>query len=160
MAAAADYYRTNVQRRGILGHISFGVRSYETSKQFYTEIFKPFGIELVFDDPVRKILGYGLDAQHEVFNIFERGEDATRQERTPILHSTLQVEPVWMRSSRRGFAMEARVMENLGYGRIMEKTIMQLFFLIQMAFDWKVFFRIQKGNYEPRPVWLSLTWHA
>jgi catechol 2,3-dioxygenase-like lactoylglutathione lyase family enzyme len=73
---AADYYRTNVQRRGILGHISFGVRSYDASKQFYTEIFKPFGIELVFDDPIRKILGYGLDAQHEVFNVFERGEDA------------------------------------------------------------------------------------
>jgi catechol 2,3-dioxygenase-like lactoylglutathione lyase family enzyme len=76
MMAAADYYRTNTQRRGVLGHISFGVRSYETSKQFYTAIFKPFGIELVFDDPVRKILGYGLDAQHEVFNVFERGEDA------------------------------------------------------------------------------------
>jgi catechol 2,3-dioxygenase-like lactoylglutathione lyase family enzyme len=73
---AADYYRTNVHRRGVLGHMSFGVRSYETSKKFYTAIFKPFGIELVFDDPVRKILGYGLDAQHEVFNIFERGVDA------------------------------------------------------------------------------------
>jgi predicted lactoylglutathione lyase len=33
-------------------------------------------MELVFDDPVRKILGYGLDAQHEAFNIFERGDDA------------------------------------------------------------------------------------
>jgi catechol 2,3-dioxygenase-like lactoylglutathione lyase family enzyme len=72
----ADYYRTNVQRRGVLGHVSFGVRLYETSKQFYTAILKPFGIELVFDDPVRKISGYGLDAQHEAFNIFERGEEA------------------------------------------------------------------------------------
>jgi catechol 2,3-dioxygenase-like lactoylglutathione lyase family enzyme len=74
--AIADYYRTNIHRRGILGHVSFGVRSYETSKQFYTAIFKPFGMELVFDDPVRKILGYGLDAQHEAFSIFERGHDA------------------------------------------------------------------------------------
>ncbi len=74
--AAADYYRTNVHRRGILGHVSFGVHSYETSKQFYTAIFQPFGIELVFDDPVRKILGYGVDAEHEVFNVFESGEDA------------------------------------------------------------------------------------
>jgi catechol 2,3-dioxygenase-like lactoylglutathione lyase family enzyme len=74
--AAADYYRTNAHRRGILGHVSFGVRSYEISKKFYTAVFKPFGIELVFDDPARKILGYGLDAQHEVFNIFERGDDS------------------------------------------------------------------------------------
>jgi len=76
MVAPADYYRTNVHRRGVSGHVSFGVRFYEASKQFYTAIFKPFGIELVFDDPVRKILGYGLDAEHEVFNIFERGGDA------------------------------------------------------------------------------------
>jgi len=74
--AAADYYRTNAHRRGILGHVSFGVRSYEISKKFYTAVFKPFGIELVFDDHARKILGYGLDAQHEVFNIFERGDDS------------------------------------------------------------------------------------
>jgi catechol 2,3-dioxygenase-like lactoylglutathione lyase family enzyme len=74
--ANADYCRTNIQRRGILGHVSFGVRSYKTSKQFYTAIFKPFGRELVFDDAVRKIMGYGLDAQHEVFNVFERGENA------------------------------------------------------------------------------------
>jgi catechol 2,3-dioxygenase-like lactoylglutathione lyase family enzyme len=69
-----DYYRTNPHRKGILGHVSFGVRSYEASKQFYTAIFKPFGVDLVFDDPVRKILGYGLDAQHEAFNIFERAD--------------------------------------------------------------------------------------
>jgi len=74
-ATAADYYRTNSKRRGLLGHLSFGVRSYSASKT-YTALLKPFDIHLVFDDPVRKILGYGLDADHEVINIFERGEEA------------------------------------------------------------------------------------
>jgi catechol 2,3-dioxygenase-like lactoylglutathione lyase family enzyme len=73
---AADYYRTNANRRGLLGHISFGVRSYEISKKFYTALLKPFGVNLVYDDPARKILGYGIDADHEVVNVFERGEEA------------------------------------------------------------------------------------
>jgi len=61
----ADYYRNNPQRRGVLGHVSFGVRSYEISKKFYSVIFAPFGISLVFNDSDRKVLGYGLDAEHE-----------------------------------------------------------------------------------------------
>lgn len=73
----ADYKRTNLQPRGsILGHVSFGVRSYEISKKFYTAIFKALGVSLVFDNPDRKILGYGFDEEHEVVNIFERGGDA------------------------------------------------------------------------------------
>jgi len=72
----ANYYNSNPQRRGFLGHLSFGVRSYETSKSFYTALLKPFGVELVYDNPDRRILGYGFDADHEMFNIFERGDDA------------------------------------------------------------------------------------
>ncbi|KAE8441470.1 hypothetical protein EG329_004926 [Mollisiaceae sp. DMI_Dod_QoI] len=73
---AAEYYLTNPNRRGLLGHVSFGVESYETSKIFYTALLKSFGVELVYDDPVRKILGYGFDVDHEVINIFERGDEA------------------------------------------------------------------------------------
>ncbi|CZR58525.1 uncharacterized protein PAC_08417 [Phialocephala subalpina] len=72
----AEYYRTNPGRRGLLGHVSFGVVSYEISKRFYTALLKPFGVDLVFDDPDRKILGYGIDADHEVVNIFEHGSEA------------------------------------------------------------------------------------
>lgn len=73
---AATYYETNTNKRGLLGHVSFGVRSYEASKKFYSAIFNAFGVSLVYDDPARKILGYGPDAQHELINIFERGEAA------------------------------------------------------------------------------------
>lgn len=73
---AAEYYRTNPHRRGLLGHVSFGVQSYEVSKKFYTALLQPFDVKLVYDSPTRKILGYGFDADHEVLNIFERGDDA------------------------------------------------------------------------------------
>ena len=71
-----EYYRTNPKRRGLLGHVSFGVRSYEASKKFYTESLRPFGVELVYDNPDQKILGYGFDADSEILNMFERGEAA------------------------------------------------------------------------------------
>ncbi|KAF4630114.1 hypothetical protein G7Y89_g8028 [Cudoniella acicularis] len=73
---AADYYRTNPARRGLLGHVSFGVKSYTASKTFYTALLSPFGVQIVFEDPTRKILGFGLDSDREVINIFERGEEA------------------------------------------------------------------------------------
>ena len=75
-AMGSDYYRTNPQRRSLLGHVSFGVYSYEISKKFYTEVLRPFGVELVYDNPDRKILGYGFDVDHELLNVFERGEAA------------------------------------------------------------------------------------
>lgn len=50
--------------------------SYETSKKFYTAVLKPFGVDLVYNDPSRKILGYGFDTDHEAINIFERGTEA------------------------------------------------------------------------------------
>lgn len=73
---AVEYYRTNPNRRGLLGHVSFGVQSYDISKTFYTAVLKPFGVELVYDNPTQRILGYGIDADHEIFNIFEQGNDA------------------------------------------------------------------------------------
>lgn len=73
---AAEYYLTNTKRRGLLGHVSFGVRSYDVSKKFYNAILAPFGVKLVYDDSVRKIMGYGFDVDHEMINIFERGEAA------------------------------------------------------------------------------------
>lgn len=74
--ATAEFQRNNLKSRSILGHVSFGVRSYETSKNFYTAILEPLGVSLVFDNADRKILGYGLDKDHEVVNVFERGEAA------------------------------------------------------------------------------------
>lgn len=66
-----------------LGHISIGVRSYDVSKAFYTAILAPLGLKLVYDseadDPGKKAvrtLGYGPDADHELLNIFEFGDDA------------------------------------------------------------------------------------
>jgi catechol 2,3-dioxygenase-like lactoylglutathione lyase family enzyme len=73
---AAEYYHTNPTRRGLLGHVSFGVKSYAASKTFYTALLFPFGVQLVFEDPIRKILGFGLDSDHEIVNIYERGEAA------------------------------------------------------------------------------------
>lgn len=63
-------------KSGLLGHISFGVRSYEVSKRFYTALLKPLGADLVFDDPDRKILGYGFDPDNEIINVFESGLSA------------------------------------------------------------------------------------
>jgi predicted lactoylglutathione lyase len=59
-----------------LGHVSFGVHSYGVSKTFYNAILTPFGVSLVHDNSDRKILGFGFDEDHELFNIFERGEAA------------------------------------------------------------------------------------
>lgn len=73
---AANYYLTNTQRRGFLGHLSIGVQSYEKSKTYYTALLEPFGLSLVYDNPDRRILGYGIDSAHEILNIFERGEEA------------------------------------------------------------------------------------
>ncbi|KAK2801812.1 hypothetical protein FQN50_007557 [Emmonsiellopsis sp. PD_5] len=71
---------SNQPRRNLLSHISFGVRSYQISKAFYTAALQPLGASLVYDDPARKILGYGFDADdhehEEELTIFERGDDA------------------------------------------------------------------------------------
>ncbi|KAJ4395757.1 hypothetical protein N0V85_006444, partial [Neurospora sp. IMI 360204] len=69
-------------------HISFGVRSYTTSKTFYTAVLQPLGLHLVFDsesDPTTskkknhiRTLGYGPDKDNELINIFEVGPDSTQ----------------------------------------------------------------------------------
>jgi catechol 2,3-dioxygenase-like lactoylglutathione lyase family enzyme len=72
----ADYYRTNAGRRGFLGHVSFGVRSYDMSKIFYTAVLQPFGVSIVYENLERKVLGYGFKINQEILNIFERGTAA------------------------------------------------------------------------------------
>ncbi|KAK1755618.1 Glyoxalase/Bleomycin resistance protein/Dihydroxybiphenyl dioxygenase [Echria macrotheca] len=86
-----------------LGHISIGVHSYTVSKAFYSAALSPLGLNLVFDseDPSKggtappdpdttsspppstasskkvRTLGFGPDADHEILNIFEFGDDAS-----------------------------------------------------------------------------------
>jgi catechol 2,3-dioxygenase-like lactoylglutathione lyase family enzyme len=82
-----------------LSHISIGVRSYAVSKAFYRAALSPLGLSLVFDseDPSKggaapditsssppsstskkvRTLGFGPDADHEILNIFEFGDDAS-----------------------------------------------------------------------------------
>jgi catechol 2,3-dioxygenase-like lactoylglutathione lyase family enzyme len=55
----------------VLGHISFGVRSYLRSKCFYTAIFRPLDIVPIYDNAVLTTLSFGFDGDHEVFNIYE-----------------------------------------------------------------------------------------
>ena len=64
------YYLTNPQRLSLLGHISFGVKSYQASKAFYTAALAPLGIALVFDSPDEGVLGYGY-GDAEMLNIFQ-----------------------------------------------------------------------------------------
>ncbi|KAK3342606.1 Glyoxalase/Bleomycin resistance protein/Dihydroxybiphenyl dioxygenase [Neurospora tetraspora] len=73
-----------------LSHISFGVRSYTTSKTFYTAVLQPLGLHLVFDsesDPTTskkknnhiRTLGYGPNKEdNELINLFEVGQEATQ----------------------------------------------------------------------------------
>jgi catechol 2,3-dioxygenase-like lactoylglutathione lyase family enzyme len=65
-----------------LGHLSIGVRSCHVSKAFYTAILNPLGLHLVYDSWAKNEallpgkLGFGPDADHEMVNIFECGDDA------------------------------------------------------------------------------------
>lgn len=67
-----------------LGHISIGVRNYAASKNFYTAALAPLGLRLVYDSEEArpagkdrpKTLGYGVDPEDELINIFEHGESA------------------------------------------------------------------------------------
>lgn len=76
-SASAKYYLTNPQRRGVLGHISFGVHSYARSKQFYSAILAPLGVVPLYDNPILTTVGFGFDGDHEVFNIFEYSKAAS-----------------------------------------------------------------------------------
>jgi catechol 2,3-dioxygenase-like lactoylglutathione lyase family enzyme len=65
-----------------LGHISIGVRNYETSKSFYIAVLAPLGLYVVYDsqviDPNKspRTLGFGPDKEQEILNLFERGHEA------------------------------------------------------------------------------------
>jgi catechol 2,3-dioxygenase-like lactoylglutathione lyase family enzyme len=64
----------------IIGHISIGVRNITLSRQFYTAIFAPLGLSLVYESPPDHkilVLGYGPDPDHEAVNIFQDGDDAS-----------------------------------------------------------------------------------
>lgn len=60
-------------RHSLLGHISFGVRSYEESRKFYDAVLAPIGGMCVYDSPKKRILGYGFVAKPnwEPFTLFE-----------------------------------------------------------------------------------------
>jgi len=78
-----------------LGHLSIGVSDYAVSKAFYLAVLTPIGLSLVYDseDPTKggkapdpdagaakkkktRTLGFGPDEDHELFNIFEFGDEA------------------------------------------------------------------------------------
>lgn len=64
------YYQNNQHRRGLLGHFSFGVQDMSISGPFYTAIFEPFGIELIYKSANGYTLGYGL-GDEEPFTLFQ-----------------------------------------------------------------------------------------
>jgi hypothetical protein len=69
-----SYYETNLRRRGLLGHISFGVKSMILCEPFYNAVFAPFGIRQVFRDQPSgssaTICGWG-HGDSEDFTLFE-----------------------------------------------------------------------------------------
>jgi catechol 2,3-dioxygenase-like lactoylglutathione lyase family enzyme len=67
-------------RSHFLGHISLGIRSYTISKLYYTALFAPFGISLVYSNETSspKTLGFGpsTSPEYELFTLFEKGLEA------------------------------------------------------------------------------------
>ncbi|OIW25328.1 hypothetical protein CONLIGDRAFT_691254 [Coniochaeta ligniaria NRRL 30616] len=67
--------------RSILGHISIGVKDYDSAKMFYSAL-RPLGLSLVYDSEAEgpssgtRTLGYGPDKTQELLNIFEYGSEA------------------------------------------------------------------------------------
>ena len=62
-----------------IGHISLGVPDISSAELFYTAIFAPLGLSLVFESPPGAgvpALGYGPNAEEEIINIFQYGKDA------------------------------------------------------------------------------------
>lgn len=74
-----------------LGHISIGVRDYETAKRFYSATLPLIGLHLVYDSTEiadqnpssddggggPRTLGFGPDAENELLNVFEYGRHAS-----------------------------------------------------------------------------------
>jgi catechol 2,3-dioxygenase-like lactoylglutathione lyase family enzyme len=71
-----EYYKTNPKRKGLLGHISFGVTSIPQSEKFYTEILRPLGVSVVFSNESNTTVGFGITADEEVLTLFQRGSEA------------------------------------------------------------------------------------
>lgn len=62
-----------------IGHISIGVSDINAAKLFYSAIFAPLGLSLVFESgrgASVPTLGYGPNEDEEVINIFEYGPAA------------------------------------------------------------------------------------
>lgn len=71
-----NYYDTNAKRLSLLGHISIGERDLGAAEAFYTAVFAPLNVSLVFSDrKTARTLGYGW-GEWEPINIFERKKDA------------------------------------------------------------------------------------
>lgn len=58
----------------LLSHISFGVRSIESSKTFYSAILAPLSLHLVFES--KDVLGYGPNEDEEILNMFLLTEES------------------------------------------------------------------------------------
>ncbi|KAH8603003.1 hypothetical protein B0O99DRAFT_604861 [Bisporella sp. PMI_857] len=116
----ARYYLTNPQRRGVLGRISFGVRSYKASKAFYTKILAPLDVVPIYDHEILAIVGFGFDQDHEVLKLFEYSKAA----RPPGPGSSVTfnapsrraVREFWMAACRNGGKDEGKpaVLEEFG----------------------------------------------
>lgn len=61
-------------RQKLIGHFSFGVRSYTQSKAFYNAVLATIGGITVFDSAKSRVLGYSLSSipDEEPLNLFER----------------------------------------------------------------------------------------
>ena len=60
--------------KSLLSHISFGVRSIESSKTFYSATLAPLGLRLIFES--KDVLGYGPNEDEEIVNIFLLTEES------------------------------------------------------------------------------------
>ncbi|KDR76625.1 hypothetical protein GALMADRAFT_156110 [Galerina marginata CBS 339.88] len=74
---SSNYYDTNKARRGLLGHLSFGVPLMSIAEPFYTAIFTPLEITIVYKDQLSnpKAVGYGW-GEREPFCLFENKDAA------------------------------------------------------------------------------------
>ncbi|PPQ96284.1 hypothetical protein CVT26_005644 [Gymnopilus dilepis] len=81
----SNYYDTNKERRSLLGHFSFGVPSMSTAEPFYTAIFAPLGITIVYQDKPSnpKAIGYGW-GEREPFTLFENSKAAAHGKGTHL----------------------------------------------------------------------------
>jgi len=82
MFGAEDWSPDPVEQEPpLLGHLSIGVKDYETARRFFLAL-RPLGMHLVYDSEAAepgsgiRTLGYGPDKTQELLNIFEYGDEA------------------------------------------------------------------------------------